>query len=238
MSEQERQDLELENIIKEFSDMPEESEEQVSPKEPETEDADVLISLEDTESETIEIEEDVWEDAAQDAATQAENMQATRRMDPIREEQANTEMTGDTIRLDGLREKIAERTRKEPVDAVRINEMEDTIHSEPFSERWEPEYEQPMGEYVPPQLIQFQPRSRLRELKRKLVAGPEKRFYQLSEKGVGKLQAAIFLSLLVVLISAASTAMYAFGMVRADRMRLMVCGPFLALLISALLGSF
>ncbi len=235
MSEQERQDLELESIIKEFSDIPEEP---VSQKESETEDTDALISLDDMESETLEIEEDVWEEAAQDAASQTENMQATRRMDPIREEQTNTEVTGDTIRLDGLREKITEHTKKEPVDAVRINEMEDTIRSEPFSERWEPEYEQPMGEYVPPQLIQFQPRSRLRELKRKLVAGPEKRFYQLSEKGVGKLQAAIFLSLLVVLISAASTAMYAFGMVREDRMRLMVFGQFLALLVSALLGSF
>ena len=235
MSEQERQDLELENIIKEFSDIPEEP---VSQKESETEDTDALISLDDMESETLEIEEDVWEEAAQDTASQTENMQATRRMDPIREEQTNTEVTGDTIRLDGLREKITEHTKKEPVDAVRINEMEDTIRSEPFSERWEPEYEQPMGEYVPPQLIQFQPRSRLRELKRKLVAGPEKRFYQLSEKGVGKLQAAIFLSLLVVLISAASTVMYAFGMVQEDRMRLMVFGQFLALLVSALLGSF
>ncbi len=224
MNEQERQDLELENIIKEFSDTPEESEEQFSPEE--------------TETEAFAIEEDVREEAVQDGASQAENMQATRRMEPIREDQASTEMTGDTIRLDSLREKIAEHIKKEPADAVRINEMEDTIRSEPFSERWEPEYEQPMGEYVPPQPIQFHPKSRLRELKRKLVAGPEKRFYQLSEKGVGKLQAAIFLSLLVVLISAASTAMYAFGMVQEDRMRLMVFGQFLALLVSALLGSF
>jgi hypothetical protein len=82
------------------------------------------------------------------------------------------------------------------------------------------------------------PRSRLRELKRKLVAGPEKQYYSLLEKGVGKLQAAIFFSLVVLLISGVATVMYAMGVVQENRMKLMVFGQFMAMLISALLGSF
>ena len=141
-------------------------------------------------------------------------------MDPI-EANPQAEMDGDTVRFDGLREELAGLMGEKEQEESGWNKDE-TLRSEPFTERWEPEYEQPMGEYVPPQPIQFQPRSRLRELKRKLVAGPEKRFYELSEIGVGKLQAAIFLSLLVVLVSAVSTAMYAFGMVHENRLRLMV----------------
>lgn len=109
---------------------------------------------------------------------------------------------------------------------------------EPYTDKWEPEYEQPMGHYIPPQPIAFRPKSAFRELKRKLVIGPEKRYYELMERGVGKLQAAIFISLLVVLISAVSTGMYAMGIVQENRLRLMVFGQFMAMLISALLGSF
>jgi len=148
------------------------------------------------------------------------------------EEPVTPTVTGDTIRMDTIRVD----TPNEPVRIAKPVEEEPA--KEPFTEGWEPEYEQPMGEYVPPQPIQFRPRSRLRELKRKLVAGPERRYYQLSEKGLGKLQVAIFLSLLVVLISAGSTVLYALNMVQESRMRLMVFGQFLAMLVSALLGSF
>lgn len=94
-----------------------------------------------------------------------------------------------------------------------------------------------MGEYIPPQPIPFQPRSRLRELKRKLVAGPEKRYYELTRLGTGKLQVLILLSLLVVALSAGTTIWYAGGNVGSSRMKLMVFGQFFALLLSALLGS-
>ena len=60
--------------------------------------------------------------------------------------------------------------------------------AEPYSDEWEPEYEQPMGEYVPAPPIVFKPKSRLRELKRQLVNGPEKQYYIQLEKGLGKLQ--------------------------------------------------
>ena len=65
----------------------------------------------------------------------------------------------------------------------------------------------------------FRPKSRLRELKRKLVAGPEKRYYELSEQGLGKLQMAIFASFLVAIVSACTTAMYAMGVISTGRVR-------------------
>ena len=110
--------------------------------------------------------------------------------------------------------------------------------AEAFAGKWEPEFEQPMGEYVPPQPILFQPRSRLRELKRQLIAGPEKLYYELAEKGLGKLQAGIFLSALLVILSGLSTALYAMNMVDPSRLRLMVFFQIFVMLLSALLGSF
>ena len=159
------------------------------------------------------------------------------------EEPVRSTVTDATIRLDKIPD-----TRGQVRNAQQILEEEEEEEeiflppqedkAEPYSEQWEPEYEQPIAEYVPQQPILFRPRSPFRELKRKLVAGPEKQYYALSEKGLGKLQAAIFFSLLVVLLSAGATALYALGMVPENRLRLMVFGQFLAMLISALLGCY
>ena len=156
-------------------------------------------------------------------------------------EETPVPVTGDTIRL----EKIPV-TQGKVRNAQPITEEEPEIFqpvvpeetTEPYSESWEPEYEQPIAEYIPPQPIAFRPRSRLRELKRQLVAGPEKQYYALSEQGLGKLQLAILCSVVVVLISALATVLYAFDAVPQDRMRLMVFGQFWVMLVSALLGSF
>lgn len=91
-------------------------------------------------------------------------------------------------------------------------------------------------EFIPAPIV-FTPRSRLKELKKKLVAGPEKRYYELSEVGVGKLQLAILLNVLIVLVCAGVTAMFAMGMVPENRPRLVIFSQVLAMLISALLGS-
>lgn len=154
-------------------------------------------------------------------------------------------VTGDTIRLDTAQLLKGQVHNAQPVDDEKDMEEPEQAElqkqvppAEQFTGEWEPEYEQPMGEYVPPQPIQFQPRSRLRELKRQLVAGPEKRYYDLSEKGLVKLQLAIFFSFLVLLLAGASTVMYALGLVPENRLRLLVFGQFLAMMFSALLGCF
>ena len=104
----------------------------------------------------------------------------------------------DTIRMAPIR--TAEEPAEEPTQTQRFEPVRKPEEPEPFSDGWEPEYEQPMGPYVPPQPIVFRPRSRLRELKRKLIAGPERRYYELSEQGVGKVQIAMILSLVVVML--------------------------------------
>ena len=102
----------------------------------------------------------------------------------------------DTVRLDTVH---LHATSAQVKDA---RPVEEDI-TEVFDSLWEPEYEQPMGEYVPPQPIQFRPRSRIRELKRQLVNGPEKRYYELAEKGLGKMQISLFFSLLLISFSSA-----------------------------------
>ena len=190
------------------------------------------FTLEDILKEFGDQPEDVSEEIQEETPEVVEQEPAK----PIAEPVPEPMVTGDTIRMEAIR-----LPKGEVKNAVIIEDEEpepEPEKEEPYSEQWEPEYEQPIGEYLPPPPIIVHPRSRLRELKRKLVAGPEKRYYALMEKGLGKLQAAIFLSMLVVLLCAASTAMYAMGMVPESRLKLMVFTQFFAMLVSALLGSF
>lgn len=91
-------------------------------------------------------------------------------------------------------------------------------------------------EFIPSPIV-FTPRSRLKELKKKLVAGPEKRYYELTEIGVGKLQAAIAANLVVVLLCAGITTLFTLDMVPENRLRLVIFSQVLAMLVSGLLGS-
>ena len=186
-----------------------------------------------------------FEPVQQPASAEEPELEQTIRLGRVEED------LGDTQRLDPVKDELEKTRPLGPVNdplgdthAIGGEELEflrkaaQQKQEEPFSEKWEPEYDQPIGEYVPPQPIVFHPRSRLRELKRKLVAGPEKRYYELTEIGLGRLQVAIFLSLIVVLLSAGALTMYALGMVRADRMKLMVFGQILGMLLAALLGCY
>lgn len=153
--------------------------------------------------------------------------------------------TGDTIRVPPISQPAAEvpggdTIRFSPVsgDPAPPAEPEAPEAPEPFSSGWEPEYEQPMGEYVPPTPIAFHPDFRFRELKRKLVEGPEKRYYDLKEQGRGKLQLGILLCLLMTLLSGGSVLLYGMGMVPAPRLRLLVYGQVLAMLLAVLPGIY
>ena len=99
----------------------------------------------------------------------------------------------------------------------------------------EPAFDVP-EEFIPSPIL-FQPKSQLKDLKKQLVAGPEKRFYALSEIGVGKLQAAILVSLLVAALGILMTVLYAMGMIPANRLRLVIFSQILTMLVSGLLGS-
>ena len=150
-----------------------------------------------------------------------------------------TPVSTDTVRLDEIPQNQAivhNAVHIDDEDEMNLPPQEEK--AEPYSQEWEPEYEQPISEYIPAPPITFKPKSRLREIKKALVNGPEKQYYKLSEVGVGKLQLALFLSVLVVLASAVTTALYAFEILPSTRLRFMVFGQFLAMLVSALLGSF
>ncbi len=163
----------------------------------------------------------------------------TIRMAPITEETVRmAPVTEETIRMSPVTdETVRLNTADLPKGEVRIAQPISEEEDEPFTGDWEPEYEQPMGSYNPPPPIIVHPRSRLRELKRKLVAGPERRYYELAGLGVGKLQAAIFFSVLVALLSAAATGLYALDMIPDNRVKLMIFSQFFTMLLSAALAS-
>ena len=137
-------------------------------------------------------------------------------------------LDGSTIRLDCLPHLNA--------SFVAAQEAALAQQIEPFSENWEPEYDEPIADYIPPEKVIEHPRSRMRAIKRKLVAGPEKRYYELSSQGTLKLRLAILLSLVLVAVSSMAAGAYAGGNVGPDRLRLMVFSQVFIMLLAALLG--
>lgn len=244
----EQEEFSLEDIIKEFSDHPYQEPQEIPAEEPveeqplmveeepETveeavaaEEEPVLAAEEETAEEEASAEEEI---AEEETVTEEESVEESAEAEPL-------PISGDTIRLDSSELLKGVVHDAQPIEDEEEAETEEAAEEEPaFTGQWEPEYEQPMGEYVPPQPIVFPTRAESREMKRKLVIGPEKKYYELTEKGLGKLQICMLFSLLVVVLSAISTVAYAQGMIPDNRLRLMIFGQFMAVLVSALLGSF
>ena len=181
-------EFDLDDIIKEFSDdtapIAEKTPEQILSEVAREVGAPLPTEEPETPEEEPEAEADVPEQSEAPAAD------ATIRFEAI------TNVTGNVRNAQRIEDEEEEDVPAAPSPAEK---------TEPYSEQWEPEYEQPIAEYIPPNPIPFHPRSRLRELKKKLVEGPERMYYTLSEKGVGKLQLTMLGCLLVVLSSAAAT---------------------------------
>lgn len=217
MDEKDLQEFSLEDILKEFSTL-EESDD------PAVLDDDVRVW--DGKPDPDAVKQPVRDTVRLDEITKV-----VRQQQEIAEsvEQAAEAVTENTVRFAPAGGEDDEEPFIIPVPQEQV---------EPYSEEWEPEYEQPIGEYIPPEPIVFRPKSRLRELKRKLVEGPERRYYELVEKGLGKLQIAIFINLLVMLVAVGAVAMKAFGFVGENRLRLLVYSQFLCLMLSTLLGSY
>lgn len=210
------QEFSLEDILKEFGEHPDEE------------------TVEEAPAEEVPAEEPTAEEAPAEEVSEA----AEESSDALEDTVEFAPITDDTIRLDVPLSAKGTVRNAQPIEDEEEDpkaDMEKT--KEIFPEGWEPEYEQPISEFVPPQPIIFQPRNRLQELKKKLVNGPEKRYYDLSEKGLGRLQVGMFFSLLMALICAVTTAMYALDFVPQERLRLMVFLQFISLLISALVGT-
>ena len=209
---------------------------------------DILKEFAPDPSKPFEPEEDVliWDGTIPSATDHSPAFASdTIRMDEItravRQMSQQTDVE-QTVRFEPVSEQTVRFTpvggeEEEPAPLI-YQPAEQPPRAEPYSEEWEPEYEQPISEYVPQEPIVFRPKSRLHELKHKLVEGPEKRYYQLAEMGTGKLRAAIFLNVLVFLLAAGACVLYALGMVSAERIQLVIFSQFLALMLSALLGSY
>lgn len=251
---EEFEEFDLDDILNEFSDTPQEPEAQAAPEE----DMDFSLPSSDTKPHVAVDLEDTGpmpplssaQDIFQEGAESAPSFPPQEPVDPpdldldfSAEQSQNPEPDTEAL-LSGILDDLPEQDAEDSddtksldnddmlkdalSDGVEIDEEENTIRFDPKEED-EPE--------PPPAPIPFStPHSRLRELKKKLVNGPEKRYYQLSESGIGKLQAAILVNVLVVLLCAGVTTMFVLGIVPENRLRLVVFSQVLAMLISALMG--
>lgn len=216
MDEKDRdtQEFSLEDILKEFGSGKTRPQPQPDP-EPETETE--APSPQVPEGDTIRME----------PVPREPELQQTRRLDD--------RQLSELARQEPAAQPAAE--EPEPADAPDAPDPQPP-EADPLAPGWEPEYEQPIADYVPPEPIVFRPQSRIKELKRKLTEGPERRYYDLSELGLGKLQLAIVCTLLLTLLSGATVGLYQLGVISAARIRLVVYSQVLALLLAALLGVF
>lgn len=250
-------DFNLDDILNEFQDVPQGDTEELSgelddllgdwltdtqDEEPrETDDAAPVdtIRLNNLIAQLADLPAD-GEYASAEAAEEAEEPSlseaATIRMDALPAQAAelsDTESGEDTVGLDAVSEDATIRLDAVSEDAtIRLDAVsdEETIRMDSL-----PEEEIPAPEKTPK--ILYNPRTRLRELKRKLVAGPEKRYYELSEAGVGRLQAAIIANLVLVVLCGLVTALYALSLLSENRLRFVIFTQILSLLLSAFFGA-
>ena len=207
------QDFDLEDILKEFGDHPEE--------EPVSDSTGAMPELRLDDPET---------DEEPEASAKAEEEPAE---PEVSAEVPVEQPLSDTLDFGPVQAPEAPEATDEPTIVVDLSE--ELPKEDPKPAVAEPAFEVE-EEFIPAPIV-FTPRSRLKELKKQLVAGPERRYYELSEMGIGKLQAALLVNVLVVLICAGVTALFALNLVPENRMKLVVFSQVLAMLISALLGS-
>ena len=148
-------------------------------------------------------------------------------------------VTGDTVPLESIADAMAEE-QEAADDTVRLDDLSKVESAEESSlgQRLEEEEAPPAQmEELRREPIVFDPRARMRELKRKIIAGPEKRFYELSEKGVMKYQMGLLMCLAVIGVSVGISVCFDSGVISESRLRFTVFAQVLGLLIGGLLAS-
>ncbi len=240
----ELQDFDLDSILNEFHDIFEEAEGKPAepaaeePKAVEAEPVQTSAPEEEKEEEapaltdTIRMEQIIREVQAAEAAV---SEGATIRMDVLDMSAAEPAVSEDaTIRLDTPNLSSLD-TDVSDDPTIRLDLPVETAEEDAVEEDAS-EAEPAQPEPVRPPIIEINPKARLRELKKKLVAGPEKRYYELTEQGVGRLQVAALLNLIIVIGCAAVTTMYTMELIPDNRLKLVIFSQILAMLLSALLG--
>ena len=241
-NEKDMQDFSLDDIMRQLQELPqEEPEEAVAP-----------VSAAVTGDVSAE-EDSLFSESALDALEQAQQAFFQAAQEPEEAPDGLTEvqqMTEEAVNLDSAptqvfvfsqeeepeppAEALDQQTRQfHPEEAMPIPPQEP---EEPTTRVDAPQPEEPVPPEQGPKTIPLNRSAKLRELKRKLVAGPEKRYYTLSEQGVGKLQAAMILNLIILMLCGAAIFFYTKGMIPASRSKLMIFSQVLALMVSGLLG--
>lgn len=193
---------------------------------------------------------------SEETAALSEQTQPLEQTQQFRVPQTDAEQPsmGDTIRLDAIQKAVASAKAPNAVKLEEEGDLQDTMAFTPlrsaedlaceentsasFNEEWEPDYEDNDEDFQIPEPVIRRPKSRLKELRKKLVNGPEQRYYALSEQGVGKLQASLIFNGILMLLSIAFTTVCTLKGLPGDRLRLVVFAQFLTMLLSALLGCY
>ncbi len=225
MNDKELEELNLDQIMEEFS-MPELSDREQEDRLPEQE------AVPEEKAAPEEVSADMPEDQSEDQPEEPEN------------QPGEQSVTSDTVRLDSValaqaleeKEDQEAETSEVTTDTIRLDDIAQAVNRGMPNLGESGEGKMDLEEAIPSPIV-FRPKSRLRELKRKLIAGPEKRYYELAELGLGKIQFAMLFCFLVIALSVGIGWMYSSGMIPENRQRLMVFSQILIMLVAALLGS-
>ena len=234
-------DLDLESILNEFQDSPEENAEVIASGEVADDSFRDQLSqldqlLEDLPQElpTVTVAEPAAEAVTLDTGRMNEiiaqlteasetdpevSQEPTIRMEFVSEEKPAEEAvsTDATVRMDPVQ-----------LEEVSLEDLEREVIANLAQENPEP---------AAPISFDRNPRAKLRELKKKLVAGPEKRYYELTEIGLARVQIAFVINLVMAGLCILLTTLYAFDLIPDNRLRFVIFSQILAMLVSALLGS-
>ena len=165
----------------------------------------------------------------------------TVRLDDVRQAIIHQmETMEDTIPLENISDAVAAEEEEVPDDTVRLDDLShvESAAESLLGQRIAEEEEAPAPmEQLHRDPIVFDPRARMRELKRQIIAGPEKRYYELTEKGVLKYQLGMLMCLVVIGLSVAVSVCFDAGVISENRLRFTVFAQVLGLLVGGLLGS-
>lgn len=220
----ELQEFDLDDILNEFHEDPQEE----TPELPELTELPELSSMADNQEAELDLSDlTAPEDAADQDDLDLSGLDLSE-LDQTDADSADTQ--DDTATYEPLSE-----DSQEPADSEDDTLEFDLSEEEPAPAAAEPAFQ--MEETFIPAPIVFTPRSRLKELKKKLVAGPEKRYYALSEVGTTKLQIALLINVLLVALCAGVTTLFVLDMIPENRLRLVIFSQVLCMMLSALFGS-
>ena len=226
----ELQELNLDDILTEFHDEPEDGAEAVELDEELTSLLEDLPSVESMQAVAEQVAQEAQEAEVALEARIAAGLEAA-----VSQQETQRLETLDQLHPELMNGVVQSEDPSAQTQRLQFTQEMPQTEEEPKAEvREEREFD---VDFIAPAPIPFVPKSRLRELKKQLVAGPEKRYYELSEIGVGRLQVAIMLCTLITLGSAALAVLFSMELVPEGRLRLVIFSQVLGMLLSALLGS-